>query len=1630
MNQEKIPDQNQAQGEEEVSFELGDQIFIEGGRHDKLHGRIYYLDEELIRILPDGVSDRLVDVPLVEGDLDPSLGIEAFYSVTKRTNPAFVAQIDAHVGLRAEAFTAEGQEGGVFTIKAINEKEDTILLEDDTGADLSVEFNFRGIPRDLPFSVLRVRAPSEEARGPAEEEEVAEEAAAIALEGEEEDEFKDVLEEELAATAAPAGLEIIDIPASEQFFSDSIQRTDLLQDLLAAMDAASKKNPQKQKEVRSLVEQCISLRNSLVEYAYTGEPTGQKATSYQTLGELLERGHTIPLSRPVVDAKRVLYLDHSTEGLQRMAQGGVGGDPREVPGANVEIQYLDESVKGAAEYMETQLGGVSSQPLGAGSLPSWYLSWNTLHKQFHSTWVPNTEVDTKGFAADKEFLRAPLPDPDGSPGVDALKAIGSSEKAIVSAEFVGKTSIGLQRALGPRYQRLNPKEPVRRIEAGEEAAVVNTLVFPLSEQRNLGATRSGNLAKDISLSHQFPQSLKDILERLDGIPDVATAGGILSVGPDGNTQGNIPIDEWLKVQPLYPLGLADVLVDLANYGLGNVEFNVEQYEALISRMDTYRALIKQYILELRDLSTKALSQLHSEANPFLQPEAAEDVLAVLQTEPLLTERMEEIKKRLPAYKDTDLALFAGLWATSADLVVTALAQVPGPLARERNRKVRDQFLATLRDGLARADKKANAGEAPAPNRCEHVAGYIAVQKVKDDGQRMQLLARFLAKFKGVREGNWIKCGVCSENLMCYHEVLQLQEFLHPREKEILHKELLLAFSGGQFHGRFMCRNCGQGISELEFDTNLEFSDDGAPMMGRAVLDTKEEQEDDELEEALGPSVGTEEELEFKTDTQTMIYGAARKLFDTLGIQPVVAAYQRIVARVESEILKQPSRADYQAMTKGRKAVDYDIIISRVLVCALAVHTLVEIQTNIPGYVVRYRIPGARAGFSGYPTGNEKDRTGIEYVAFAVSVIKENAAPWNLTGFQREGNEKKRLEMIVATMDKMMASAVGNSGVQQQIRSKREYVEKTYGAAAVAEQLPEEIPSGFLPVPYKISEEEVKKEAIVPAAATAAQSVRAWILQAHTIAKESGTYVRGNPFVEAMCCATPIQEPGAFWREKVAAMATLPTKLPPRGPVRGHVGVHFKARPQQRLEAIISPEVMYRIFLKVCYEGPNKGLPHEPGYTNTCIHCGFTFPESPYVPKPIPPMSSDSKTQKEQMKEYMEEVDAIITKGKVALETQKVEINERSFAELVDTTHIKFRVDIPKRVAPETGMRLLNELRGLNPPPFEGWRELLEATMERLAKLPPGAEELDIADAYGPMSNAATEILDDFRGRLGSENTAALKAALESGPASATESIWSYILLPFQRLISGFETTNLKVQKAYKLGMAAEEDNNRLLVEHLQYLAPLKKRATGFTLHKMKWARDRLVQAIAILKRSIRGSLIPGGAIGLPYLVTALLGGILMEFMNPNHVPPGGGEEAAAVDTGARAPIQILDVCVQKLRLEGLNFTPDQIRDMINRRNDIEKTSFINRFDRLTPEQKRIELMKKRLGLGEWAVGGTKAIYAHNPDMYERERVQRLDMGFQDFMGGTGDVTLPGPEGDWRAEADGAYDTAQMREDEY
>jgi hypothetical protein len=98
-------------------------------------------------------------------------------------------------------------------------------------------------------------------------------------------------------------------------------------------------------------------------------------------------------------------------------------------------------------------------------------------------------------------------------------------------------------------------------------------------------------------------------------------------------------------------------------------------------------------------------------------------------------------------------------------------------------------------------------------------------------------------------------------------------------------------------------------------------------------------------------------------------------------------------------------------------------------------------------------------------------------------------------------------------------------------------------------------------------------------------------------------------------------------------------------------------------------------------------------------------------------------------------------------------------------------------------------------------------------------------------------------------------------------------------------------------------------------------------------------------------------------------------------------------------------------------------------------TFINRLDKLTPEEKKVELMKKRLGLGEWAVGGTKAIFSLDPDQYERERVQRIEMGLGDFVTGAegeaaGLAARDDAFGGGGAGAEAGYTVDQMEADDY
>jgi len=394
------------------------------------------------------------------------------------------------------------------------------------------------------------------------------------------------------------------------------------------------------------------------------------------------------------------------------------------------------------------------------------------------------------------------------------------------------------------------------------------------------------------------------------------------------------------------------------------------------------------------------------------------------------------------------------------------------------------------------------------------------------------------------------------------------------------------------------------------------------------------------------------------------------------------------------------------------------------------------------------------------------------------------------------------------------------------------------------------------------------------------------------------------------------------------------------------------------------------------------------------------------------------------------MDSILTKGKVALETQKVTINKATFEDVMDATHTAFKVSKAISVMPISGIDLFVRLKDLDPEPFEGWRAIMSQSMERISRLTPGASELDVAEAYGALSNTAVEEFAEIGRRLGDRPMMLLKSLLAQGPRQIVESLRTYLLVPFQRLLVGFKVQSLRVQKSYELSTGTQDDLHQALEKHLEYLGPLMARTQGFTRAKLTQGRNRLAMILPILRDEVRAAFLPGGQFGLPYLVNALILGVLSEIINPNRVPVGSSD-TASIDVGARAPIQIMDACLNRLQLEGLTYSEQEIRDLIARRAEAEKVSIIAKMHKMTPEEKRGELMKKRLGLGDWAVGGTKAIYAYDPEQYERERAQRATMELGEFGGAAATPAATADDfGGGGAGAEGGYDNDQMAAEDY
>jgi hypothetical protein len=597
----------------------------------------------------------------------------------------------------------------------------------------------------------------------------------------------------------------------------------------------------------------------------------------------------------------------------------------------------------------------------------------------------------------------------------------------------------------------------------------------------------------------------------------------------------------------------------------------------------------------------------------------------------------------------------------------------------------------------------------------------------------------------------------------------------------------------------------------------------------------------------------------------------------------------------------------------------------------------------------------------------------------------------LTTLQRQPNLLKRREAlekyVKGQVDMFLKSPVTGAALAR----KREWLEKL--GTGPGGHAKDQLRATFRPVPYKISRVDAAAAPIVAAGASSRKAAEAWIREAHGLASAVGGSIKG-------CCFKSLGSPAEAWK-------ALPVLREEERVSTSHVRAvtTFEAGLAKPLDAKTDPTAYWRLFARLCWKGESKGRPHRLGLGLTCSECGLNFIENPSLTSAIEVVGAG-------------EASKVATQLIQSMESQGVIISDDTFLDLLDAAH-----KIQKVAASTTPTEPRMEfLAGAGP--LDGWPALLQDLQATLAELGPTVTTLQIATAADRFVQAIAEKETFVRGRIGEAAFLSLETLTRKTPRECGNALTTGFLVPFQRWLTGLDPASFKILDTYELSSETKAD---ILVKGMGgHLKPL-----GETWDLRGLPRSKVEAFVAEVSGycrsifpSLRASLTPGGSIMVTYLLRAYVMGSVSRLLDP-HVIPGGAVVAGAVEgeqgegTGLRGLQRAFLACLSRYSTGSRIPSEDEIRLDLEKRAEAEKQKFIRRLDGMTREQRKVELMNKTLGIGEWAVGGTKAIRQYDEDRYEAERTERAQAGLTDY-----------PEAAAATEMDSGYDVVQQDEDGY
>jgi hypothetical protein len=541
------------------------------------------------------------------------------------------------------------------------------------------------------------------------------------------------------------------------------------------------------------------------------------------------------------------------------------------------------------------------------------------------------------------------------------------------------------------------------------------------------------------------------------------------------------------------------------------------------------------------------------------------------------------------------------------------------------------------------------------------------------------------------------------------------------------------------------------------------------------------------------------------------------------------------------------------------------------------------------------------------------------------------------------------------------------------------------------------------------------------------------------AKKLGILSETNPRSEGTCCFKRLglvahqgfgfvsiaEELGENMAAEVAVLEQGAALLRHRDPTPPANGTRFyvpwSATPTSTFQPAADPSMYYRLFLKNCFHGDNMGNPHEFGEDFVCRRCDYHLPQDLEYLTPSTLGMSDGKKFAKAWEEMQESRKAL------SLQSLQGLVNEDTFHALEDAIHTLKTVYPYTYTGPTPILEVLEGYRQILqkvpilPSAIQEWTILQQVVSKQVA------EELhespkrrqgfaQFARTVDALAERVEKRMKELLGVRPTEiNIQAIRNAMESlrtltanseGALNA-RNLLHMIVVPSEQMIRGYKNEKLFVTRWFpsvapshkKLLQDIWSKHNAILQkgsDAMEGLHSVAKDVGREALQRITtWLGEWMQSWIQDMRPtySYTGLTPVESSIVLQWTLYTAMAALLFED-SPVY---------AAVSTDIQQPIQrfFQSWFVSLLQLAAAEsakyqLSEKQIQDELLSRQEREKAFFIKRFDDLDRDMRKVELIKKRLKIGDWSVGTMKNLFQYDADFFEFERAQRAGMGLPEF----------------------------------